>query len=58
MAVPVSRELAACVANSLGIPLYLREGRLWQHAPGELIEPRPTSVPQPHSPIETPPATP
>jgi hypothetical protein len=54
MAEPVTRELAEGIVHALGIPLYLRNGRLWQQGPGELIQPRPTSVPQPHGAIDKP----
>lgn len=43
----VCREKALNLVRALGIPLYLRDGHLYQHPPGERLEP-PVSVAASH----------
>ncbi len=42
-------EKAREMAYGLGISVYIRDGRIWQHGPGQEIEPPPTAKPVPHS---------
>jgi hypothetical protein len=38
-------KMAEDLAFSLGIPFYIRNGKIYQHGPGERIEPKPNSRP-------------
>lgn len=40
------RGRAAEIAYSLGISLYIRDGRIWQTGPGERIDPAPGCKPR------------
>lgn len=39
------RKTAEDLTFSLGIPLYIRDGKIYQHGPGERIELRPNAKP-------------
>lgn len=38
-------KMAQDMAFSLGIPFYIRNGAIYQHPPGERIEPKPNAKP-------------
>lgn len=44
-AIETLRQTAENLAFSLGITLYIRDGNIYQHGPGERIELRPNAKP-------------
>ena len=42
------RAQAAALARALGVKFYIRNGRIEQHPPGEMVDPGPLARPQPH----------
>lgn len=52
MAPEVLRRKAEELAHALNITLYLRDGRIWQHGPGERIDPPKGAGPGTHGQFE------
>ncbi len=48
MAADTIEDKAQSLADGLGIPFYIRDGRVWQHGPGQVFLPSPTAKPVPH----------